>query len=84
MVELSCVSDLFVGGVSGVWLDDIVMEDTPGIPSHGCMAARDSNSATSACRNHVDLHVECVLLLFDLNQNWNELTDFFKTPQYQM
>jgi hypothetical protein len=33
---------------------------------------------------HVDFHVSCLLLFPNFNQNWNVVTDFSKTHQYQI
>jgi hypothetical protein len=39
---------------------------------------------TSGTEMYVGLHVKYPLLWSNLNQNWNVLTNFSKTPQYQI
>jgi hypothetical protein len=37
-----------------------------------------------AAETHARARVKCLLLMSELNENWNVLTNFSKTVQYQM
>jgi hypothetical protein len=74
-------------GVSGICLDGVfgwVMALSWRIPHHICSAVWGFATLSLSCRDPCWSSLKVSILLSDLNQNWNMLTDLNKIPQYQI